>query len=517
MDNTGEKNYSTNAGDFQVKVRRYSDRIERQERTNRTVGLGILVLQLFTGVMTVIDGARSVTKSIILVMLAATILCNIFSLVKLSKEKSFRYVCQIPYVTACMFFAITANNAGDVFMVVPVLIASILYYDMKIEKIICGMVGAALLLRFMNLCRMGTMNTDQFSIFFVLIMIIVAVLRVIKWVKRFDHDSYYTMQDEKKLQEIMMQDILKTADKVSQGTTGVTELVGRLKDSANVVYNSLQEIATGTQAMANNIQEQTVMTQQIQDAIGATQMLSTDMVELAENSGRTVDESMGVMKQMREQAGQINARNVGVSDSMQQLQKKMKEVQSIADIIFSISTQTNLLALNASIESARAGDAGRGFAVVAEQIRQLSEQTRTSTEDIARIIGELVENASAATEAVAESVKATEEQNDRIDMASASFAEINSNITSLARNVEEVDGKIAALATANDKIVENISQLSATSEQITASSQEEADISEKNKREADNATSLLGQVMNTMEGLERFTSKIKEKKGEIRK
>ena len=361
------------------------------------------------------------------------------------------------------------------------------------------------------------MNTDQFSIFFVLIMIIVAVLRVIKWVKRFDHDSYYTMQDEKKLQEIMMQDILKTADKVSQGTTGVTELVGRLKDSANVVYNSLQEIATGTQAMANNIQEQTVMTQQIQDAIGATQMLSTDMVELAENSGRTVDESMGVMKQMREQAGQINARNVGVSDSMQQLQKKMKEVQSIADIIFSISTQTNLLALNASIESARAGDAGRGFAVVAEQIRQLSEQTRTSTEDIARIIGELVENASAATEAVAESVKATEEQNDRIDMASASFAEINSNITSLARNVEEVDGKIAALATANDKIVENISQLSATSEQITASSQEAADISEKNKREADNATSLLGQVMNTMEGLERFTSKIKEKKGEIRK
>ena len=56
-----------------------------------------------------------------------------------------------------------------------------------------------------------------------------------------------------------------------------------------------------------------------------------------------------------------------------------------------------------------------------------------------------------------------------------------------------------------------------TSEQITASSQEAADISEKNKREADNATSLLGQVMNTMEGLERFTSKIKEKKGEIRK
>ena len=472
MDNTGEKNYSTNAGDFQVKVRRYSDRIERQERTNRTVGLGILVLQLFTGVMTVIDGARSVTKSIILVMLAATILCNIFSLVKLSKEKSFRYVCQIPYVTACMFFAITANNAGDVFMVVHVLIASILYYDMKIEKIICGMVGAALLLRFMNLCRMGTMNTDQFSIFFVLIMIIIAVLRVIIWVKRFDHDSYYTMQDEKKLQEIMMQDILKTADKVSQGTTGVTELVGRLKDSANVVYDSLQEIATGTQAMANNIQEQTVMTQQIQDAIGATQMLSTDMVELAENSGRTVDESMGVMKQMREQAGQINARNVGVSDSMQQLQKKMKEVQSIADIIFSISTQTNLLALNASIESARAGDAGRGFAVVAEEIRNLAEESANSAEEIEGIVRELTGNVAVSVDNMQVVSKNVQEQQFRLDETRQAFNHLYEEIQRVESVTNEIGGQTSVLDSLKQLVADSVNNLASIVEENAASTEE---------------------------------------------
>lgn len=507
MDNTGGNKFSTNAENFQVKVRQYSDRVERQTRANKTVGIGILALAVFTGIMTMMDGARSVTKSIMLLLLVIAMASTVFGMLRLSREKSFRYVCIMPFMVAYMFLAVTANNAGDIFMVVPVLIAAVLYYDMRITQIICGMMGAVIVLRLISLGSQGAIDSGQISIVFGLVMNIIAAMRVVKWVKRFDHDSYYTMQDEKKLQQIMMQDILDTADKVSKGTSEVTELVGKLQNSTNVVYNSLQEIATGTQMTAENIQEQTIMTQQIQDAIGATQRLSKEMVDLAENSGRTVDESMEVMKQMREQAEQINARNVGVSDSMRQLQEKMKEVQTIADIIFSISSQTNLLALNASIESARAGDAGRGFAVVAEQIRQLSEQTRKSTENIAKIIGELAENAGAATEAVAESVKATEEQNGRIDMASDSFAKISRDMDSLSRNVGQVDGKIAELAKANDTIVENISQLSATSEQITASSQEAADFSEQNSREADNATALLGEVMETVGRLDRYNKK----------
>ena len=87
------------------------------------------------------------------------------------------------------------------------------------------------------------------------------------------------------------------------------------------------------------------------------------------------------------------------------------KTEEIAGMIFKISSQTNLLALNASIESARAGEAGRGFAVVAEQIRQLAEQTRVSTENIKTIVAELNVNAEEVVSAVEKSMDATDKQN----------------------------------------------------------------------------------------------------------
>ena len=78
-----------------------------------------------------------------------------------------------------------------------------------------------------------------------------------------------------------------------------------------------------------------------------------------------------------------------ISQTIEKLVEHVGKVSGITDAILNISSQTNLLALNASIEAARAGDAGKGFAVVAEEIRQLAEMTKVSTEQITQIMNEL--------------------------------------------------------------------------------------------------------------------------------
>lgn len=49
---------------------------------------------------------------------------------------------------------------------------------------------------------------------------------------------------------------------------------------------------------------------------------------------------------------------------------------------------------------------GKGFAVVADQIRNLAEESRKETENIAKILEELSDGTNAASDAVTQSVEA---------------------------------------------------------------------------------------------------------------
>lgn len=64
----------------------------------------------------------------------------------------------------------------------------------------------------------------------------------------------------------------------------------------------------------------------------------------------------------------------------------------VTGLIKGISRQTNLLGLNASIEAARAGQHGAGFNIVAQEVRKLSSETSTATENIERSLANINAN-----------------------------------------------------------------------------------------------------------------------------
>ena len=229
-------------------------------------------------------------------------------------------------------------------------------------------------------------------------------------------------------------------------------------------------------------------------------------MQVAKQSEELNSQSLEIMHHLKRQSDVIADTNGEVAASMHKLQERTETVKTITDTIFEISSQTNLLALNASIESARAGEAGRGFAVVADEIRQLAERTKEETESIASILNELSEDARAAAEAVSRSVEAAQEQEQMIDQASDSFDKMNGNVNTLIEDIDQIDQMLGGLSEANNQIVENIMHLSATTQEVTASSVQAADLSMQNLNNAENAKSLLGNVLEVSHQLDQYIS-----------
>jgi methyl-accepting chemotaxis protein len=150
-------------------------------------------------------------------------------------------------------------------------------------------------------------------------------------------------------------------------------------------------------------------------------------------------------------------------DTIQQLDGKVAQIGSVADIIRAIAAKTNLLALNATIEAARAGEAGKGFAVVASEVKALATQTARSTEDIARHLTDVRTATMASVDAVG-----------RI---SQTIVEIDTIANSIAAAVEKQQ-----VATA--EIAHNVSQTAMAADEMTSRTTRITSEAEENGRQA---------------------------------
>jgi methyl-accepting chemotaxis protein len=71
---------------------------------------------------------------------------------------------------------------------------------------------------------------------------------------------------------------------------------------------------------------------------------------------------------------------------------KSRDIRKIISTIQGISFQTGLLSLNAAVEAARAGQAGKGFSVVASEVKKLSEEANSASEQIAVQITDMLDS-----------------------------------------------------------------------------------------------------------------------------
>ena len=281
-------------------------------------------------------------------------------------------------------------------------------------------------------------------------------------------------------------------DNLSSTLSSVTQ-------SADQVAAGSDQVSSGAQALSQGATEQASSVEELAATINE---ISNNVEKNAENAKAASDMADNV----REQAGESRQRMQEMLSAMTDISNSSSEIGKIIKTIEDIAFQTNILALNAAVEAARAraGEAGKGFAVVADQIRNLAEESRKETENIAKILEELSDGTNAASDAVTQSVEAAQVQNDMIQNASESFSGMSGNMSKMIENIEHMDSMLNSLKQANDRIVENIMQISATAEEVTAASTQAENLSNQNLENAENAQQLLTGVLSVSEKLNTY-------------
>jgi methyl-accepting chemotaxis protein len=211
------------------------------------------------------------------------------------------------------------------------------------------------------------------------------------------------------------------------------------------VLKNSQEIDKAAKSIAKGSEDQTVISQKtsIQLDNGLAEM--EEMVERSSTAVSKINEAFSKIE-----LGEANARGtlnhleevlnqmVEHSQPMYRLAENIEKIGMIINVMDEIAQKTDILSLNASIESTRAGEAGRGFALVADEIRNMAENSKQSSQEIRDMIEAILEDNKAVMESFDRSKAGINEGQETIKGIVGTFGEMLSGVKEIAVTIGEV-------------------------------------------------------------------------------
>jgi methyl-accepting chemotaxis protein len=239
------------------------------------------------------------------------------------------------------------------------------------------------------------------------------ILRVVNSYTNNDFTDYIKVSDHyKDDMKLLMESINILGKELGNSAKNNFQNGETLENSASTMTSSMNNLATKANEQAASIEQTAAALEEITSITRNNTQNATKMGEL----GQIVKKSV--------QTGEELASKTAIS--MDEINEKVKAINSAITVIDQIAFQTNILSLNAAVEAATAGEAGKGFAVVAQEVRNLANRSA----EAAREIKNLVEEAT---------IKANDGKLISSDMIDG-YKELNKNISETINIIEDVSG-----------------------------------------------------------------------------
>lgn len=247
----------------------------------------------------------------------------------------------------------------------------------------------------------------------------------------------------------VMQNIRRQADSLDQTFADIQDLLA----STEHVSTNVELLAASSEATSRSIHE-------IHEFMQEIDRHAHSLADISDTVSSEATEGGSAVGTVIEGIHTIESTVQAAAGAIRRLGQESGRIGEILEVINGVAEQTNLLALNASIIAAQAGEHGRGFSVVADEIKELAERTRASTQEIGGIIhglqhevGEGTQAIDRCLEAVADGVVLANQAGDILD--------------TIVQNIQGAREMAASLAEATVTQTRNSEQVNHATEQVT--------------------------------------------------